>query len=63
MIIGSVGQWVGGRLVGGSVSKWLVGRWSVDLIIPPVGRDSLEVKKDYQGQILVNYSCHGWTFL
>ena len=58
MIIGSVGQWVGGRLVGGSVSKW-----SVDLIIPPVGRDSLEVKKDYQGQILVNYSCHGWTFL
>ena len=20
-------------------------------------------KKDYQGQILVNYSCHGWTFL
>ena len=25
----------------------------------PVGRDSLEVKKDYQGQILVNYSCHG----
>ena len=19
-------------------------------------------KKDYQGQILVNYSCHGWTF-
>ena len=25
----------------------------------PVGRDSLEVKKDYQDQILVNYSCHG----
>ena len=45
MIIGSVGQWVGGRLVGGSVSKWSVGRWSVDLIIPPVGRDSLEGKK------------------
>ena len=28
-----------------------------------VGRDSLEVKKDYQGQILVNYICHGWTLL
>ena len=23
----------------------------------------LRSKKDYQGQILVNYSCHGWTFL
>ena len=28
-----------------------------------VGRDSLEVKKDYHRQILVNSSCHGWTFL
>ena len=23
----------------------------------------LRSKKDYQGQILVNYSCHGWSFL
>ena len=29
VIIGSVGQWVGGRLVGGSVSKWSVVGWSV----------------------------------
>ena len=27
MIIGSVGRWVGGQLVGGSVGRWSVGQW------------------------------------
>ena len=29
----------------------------------PERRDSLEGKRNYQDQILVNYSCHNWTFL
>ena len=28
MATGSVGRWVGGEWVGGSVGKWLVVRWS-----------------------------------
>ena len=30
-----------------------------------MGRDFLEVQKDYQGQILLNYSCHSrlWVCL
>ena len=44
----------------GKCLKWV---FQVSLRGFPVGRDSLEVKKEYQGQILVNYSCHGLTFL
>ena len=44
----------------GKCLKWV---FQVSLRKFPVGRDSFRSKNDYQGQTLVNYSYHGWTFL
>ena len=46
-------------------SAWQVFKVGVSSVLEKIScwKRLLRSKKDYQGQILVNYSYHGWTFL